>query len=209
MKASKFWIVASYRNSQNLPCKPNRISLHDLGSERNRILLRQKSDAYRRWSAKRRYHIGRSDRSFFPIEQIFSYCSKYLNREIKVLSSKHSKRGNTHMSIKHFACSLKASTASVRQAWYRDSLGITRGITQTIVTKATRINIVSSTGRASASGPGAIHTFMVICHQFFETFQPFSSTSPAPILDSLTFFSFTLLTPVSTLRFSQYLSLLS
>ena len=31
---------------KNVPCKPNCITLHDLGSEGNRILLRQKSDAY-------------------------------------------------------------------------------------------------------------------------------------------------------------------
>ena len=64
MKASKCLIIASYRNSQNLPCEPNRITLHDLFSEGNRILRRQKLDAHRRWSAKRRYHIGRRDRFF-------------------------------------------------------------------------------------------------------------------------------------------------
>ena len=48
MKSGERLIAASYRNSQNLPCKPNRIMLDVLGSEGNRILLRQKSDAYRR-----------------------------------------------------------------------------------------------------------------------------------------------------------------
>ena len=42
--------------------------------------------------------------------------------------------------------------------------------------------------RSSLSGPGVIHTFVVICHPCFVTYHPFSSTSPAPILDSLTFF---------------------
>ena len=46
-KASKYYlIIASYRNSQNLPCEPNRITLHDLGSKGNRILPRQKLGAY-------------------------------------------------------------------------------------------------------------------------------------------------------------------
>ena len=40
----------------------------------------------------------------------------------------------------------------------------------------------------SASRHGVIHTFMVMCHPCFVTCHPFSSTSPAPILDSLTFF---------------------
>ena len=39
----------------------------------------------------------------------------------------------------------------------------------------------------SASRPGVTHTFVVMCHQCFVTCHPFSSTSPAPILDSLAF----------------------
>ena len=39
-----------------------------------------------------------------------------------------------------------------------------------------------------SSDHGVIHTFVVMCHPFFVTFHPFSSTPPAPILDSLTFF---------------------
>ena len=42
--------------------------------------------------------------------------------------------------------------------------------------------------RTSVSGTRVVHTFVVMCHPCFVTCHPFSSTSPAPILDSLTFF---------------------
>ena len=84
IKASKCLIVASYRNSQNLPGEPNRITLHNLGSEGNRFLLRQKSNVYR----QRDDTTSDVAIALFPIEQIISYCSDNLNREIKVLLSK-------------------------------------------------------------------------------------------------------------------------
>ena len=42
--------------------------------------------------------------------------------------------------------------------------------------------------RTSVSGTRVVHTFVVMCHPCFVTCHPFSSTSPAPILDLLAFF---------------------
>ena len=47
---------------------------------------------------------------------------------------------------------------------------------------------------AAAIDHGMNHTFMAMCHPCFVTCHPFSSTSPAPILDSLTSPFFTVLT---------------